>query len=191
MKVKLVFTAVILSMGITGCVNVKTNIPSTKSNSLGGASSVTPVSAEYPCGKPKNKYDDVYHQKDKRWCSNQTMPGASWSPVIKHSEIIHGVGVDLAYHNAKNLLKFYEPNQNKPWYMPAAEDFDKTPGVYYKWTSTYGGPGMQLTWLVRYTMEIKPVTEKSSRVTITYKTYSKGVDPQEFQRGVMAKVKEK
>lgn len=140
------------------------------------------------CGTPKSKYDNVYHRADKRWCSNLTLPGAKWSNEIKHSELVKQ-GVDMAYINAKKLLQFLDADDKPQQYRDKAQ-IDSIPSTYYSVTSRYGGPVMQLDWMADYQLELKRVSKTTTRVTIKYKTYSKDMNPAEFQQRIINVIKE-
>lgn len=196
---------IVLSVGLFGCISttqdkhiningkcitcVKNPVSGKPINYEEGPLTTTSQSSETgdkDCGIPKSKYDDVYHRADKRWCSNLTLPGAKWSNEIKHSELVKQ-GVDMAYINAKQLLQFLDADDEIPQstYNISRAKIDAIPSTYYSIASRYGGPAMQLDWLVEYQLELKRVSKTTTRVTNTYKIYSKDMNPTEFQQKII------
>lgn len=193
---------IVLSVSLFGCVsttqdkhiNINGKCITCENNPVSGkpinyeegpltTTSQSSEAADTGCGIPKSKYENVYHRADKRWCSNLTLPGAKWSNEIKHSELVKQ-NVDMAYINAKKRLRFLDADDDIPHsaYNISRAKIDAIPSTYYSIASRYGGPVMQLDWMANYQLELKRVSKTTTRVTMTYKIYSKDMNPTEFQQ---------
>ncbi len=95
----------------------------------------------------------------------------------------------MAYINAKKLLQFLDADDKPQQYRDKAQ-IDSIPSTYYSVNSRYGGPVMQLDWMADYQLELKRVSKTTTRVTIKYKTYSKDMNPAEFQQRIINAIKE-
>lgn len=139
------------------------------------------------CRKPDGMYDRTHHFEDERWCDNVTLPGASFSDKITYSETVP-VSVDMAYIKAKRLLRFIDPKDDDG-YLNNNTKIDSIPGTYYGVNGFYGGPTLHLLWYADYDLQLEKVANGHTKVRLTYRTYSRDMDPKEFQNTLLAHIK--
>ena len=142
------------------------------------------------CRKPDGMYDQTHHFRDDRWCDDITIPGAAWSQEYSYSESVP-VSVDMAYIRAKRLLKFRdaETKPNGNGFFAHQATIDRIPGTYYGIQADTGGPMHYETFLARYDLQLEKIANNQTKVRVTYRVYSKDMEPAEFQTVLLAKIK--
>lgn len=195
-----------LSLTMTGCVTTQGNDtyvngkcvtcwenPLTVETANGrGSTTDSLTSAEgetLSCRKATSKYDQTWHFRDKRWCDNTTLPGASLSPSVTYSETV-ALPVDMAYSKAKRFLRFTDPDDNRGGDSPfAARRWDGIPGTYYNVVGMYGGPMRQMLWYAEYDVQFEKVSSSRTKVSLRHRVYSRDMDPTDFRKQLMGAIR--
>ncbi len=195
-----------LSLAMTGCVTTQgddtyvngkcvtcwenpltVETPSNQGSATGSTTSADGVTLS--CRKAKSKYDQTWHYRDKRWCDNTTLPGASLSDSVTYSETV-ALPVDMAYIKAKRFLRFAGPDDNRGGSSPyAARRWDAIPGSFYNVVGMYGGPMRQMLWYSEYELQLEKVSSSRTKVSLRHRVYSRGMDPTAFRKQLMSAIR--
>lgn len=140
------------------------------------------------CREPKSQYDQTHHFADKRWCDDVTLPGASLSEEITYSESVR-VSTDMAYIRAKRLLRFLDADDKDDGYLNNNTQIDSIPGTYFGVKGFYGGPTMNLLWYAKYDLQLEKIANGHTKVRLTYRSYSRDMDPIEFRDVLLTEIK--
>lgn len=140
------------------------------------------------CRQPISNHDQTHHFRDKRWCDDITLPGATFSQDISIAESVP-VGVDRAYINAKRFLNFSDPDDGKNGAVHTSRRWDSIPSTYYNVVAMYGGPMQHMLWYAEYDLQLERVASNRTKVRLKYRTYGRNMDPTIFQRQLLQAIK--
>jgi len=194
-----------LSLTMTGCVTTQGNdtyvngkcvtcwqnpltveTPNSRGSTTDSLTSAEGVTLS--CRRANSKYDQTWHFRDKRWCDNTTLPGASLSSSVTYSETV-ALPVDMAYSKAKRFLRFTDPDDNRGDSPFAARRWDGVPGTYYNVVAMYGGPMRQMLWYAEYDVQFEKVSSNRTKISLLHRVYSRDMDPIDFRKQLMSAIK--